>query len=195
MLLSWHSSFNTSNLPIWFKCLRSQFGIAPFPAISLTLEYFCAQASEHVSYKTLKVYLSSIRLAHIEQGLPDPTESTTLHLVCRGIRHQQGDHQRTRLPITINLLRTLKEQLQLSNYYTILEQRMLWAVFTVAFYGFFRVSELLKTLHWSDIALSTTKMSVTLHHSKTNPHFEEVKLFKYFKLVHPHVLCIKGILN
>ena len=46
---------------------------------------------------------------------------------------------------------------------------MLWAVFTVAFYGFFRVSELLKTLHWSDIALSTTKMSVTSHQSKTDP--------------------------
>ena len=46
---------------------------------------------------------------------------------------------------------------------------MLWGVFTVAFYGFFRVSELLKTLHWSDIVLSTTKMSVTLHQSKTDP--------------------------
>ena len=93
----------------------SQFSITPFPASSLTLEYFCAQASEYVSYKTLKVYLSSIRLAHIEQGLYDPIESTTLHLVCRSICRQQGDHQRTRLPITINLLRTLTEQLQLTN--------------------------------------------------------------------------------
>ena len=105
----------------------------------------------------------------MEQSLSDPTESTTLHFVCRGIHCQQGDHQRTRLPITINLLRTLKEQLQLLNYYAILEQHMLWAVFTVAFYGFLRASELLKTLHWSDIALSTTKMSVTLHQSKTDP--------------------------
>ena len=116
----------------------SQFDITPFPASSLTLKYFCAHALQHVSYKTLKVYLSSIRLAHIEQGLPDPTESATLHLVCRGIRCQQGDNQRTRLPITINLLRILKEQLQLSSYYTTLEQRVLWAVFIVAFYGFFR---------------------------------------------------------
>ena len=30
---------------------------------------------------------SGICLAHIEQGLPDPTDSTSLHLMCRGIRH------------------------------------------------------------------------------------------------------------
>ena len=128
-----------------FIMFCSQFDITPFPSSSLTLEYFCAHASQHVSYNTLKVYLSSIRLAYIEQGLPDPTESATLHLVYRGIRHQQGDTQRTRLPITINLLRTLKEQLRLSSYYTTLEQHMLWAVFTVALYGFFRASELLQT--------------------------------------------------
>ena len=116
----------------------SHFDITPFPASSLTLEYFCAHASQDVSYKTLKIYQSSIRLAHIELGLPDPTESATLHLVCRGICRQQGDNQRTTLPSTINLLRTLKEQLQLSSYYTTLEQRMLWAVLTVAFYRFFR---------------------------------------------------------
>ena len=88
----------------------SQFDIVPFPASSLTLEYFCAQASQHVSHDTLKVYLSSIKLVYIEQSLRFPTESTTLHLVCRGICCQQGDNQITRLPVTINLPRTLKEQ-------------------------------------------------------------------------------------
>ena len=61
-----------------------------------------------------KSIATHIRLAHIEQGLPDPTENATLHLVCRGIRCQQDDNQRTRLLINTNLLRTLKEQLQLS---------------------------------------------------------------------------------
>ena len=96
-----------------FIMFCSQFDITSFPASSLTLEYFCAHASQYISYKTLKVYLSSNRLAHIEQGLPDPTKSVTVHSVCRGIRHQQGDKQRTGLPIIINLLWTLKEQLQL----------------------------------------------------------------------------------
>ena len=90
------------------------FNIPPFLASSLTLEYFCVYVSQHVSYKILKVYLPGIRLDHIEQGLADPTESASLHLVCRGIRRQQGDNRRTRLPITINLLQVLKEQLQTS---------------------------------------------------------------------------------
>ena len=50
------------------------FGIPPFPASSLILEYFCVHASQHVSYKTLKVYLSGIRLGHIERGMADPTK-------------------------------------------------------------------------------------------------------------------------
>ena len=115
------------------------------------------------------MYLSGIRLAHIERGLPDPTESTSLHLVCRGIRHQQGDSRRVRLPITINLLRLLKEQLRSSTRYTLIEQRMLWALFTLAFYGFFRASELLSNLSWSNFTLSLNQMSITLRQSKTDP--------------------------
>ena len=81
-----------------------EFGIPLFPVSSLTLEYFCIHASQQVSYKTLKVYLSGICLAHIEREMANPTNNTSLHLVCRGIHRQQGDNQRTRLPITIKLL-------------------------------------------------------------------------------------------
>ena len=87
-----------------FNMFCSQFDITTFPASSLTLKYFCAHASQHVSYKTLKVYLSSIRLAHIEQGLPDPIESATLHLCVEAPAANKGDNQRTRLPMTLQLL-------------------------------------------------------------------------------------------
>ena len=46
---------------------------------------------------------------------------------------------------------------------------MLWALFTVAFYGFFRASELIPSLCWSTITLSSTQMSITLLQSKTDP--------------------------
>ena len=141
--------------PVWYHSI---------PASLVTLEYFCAHAGIRTSL-TQDIKSVSIQLTYVEQGLPDPTESTTLQLICRlgGIRRQQGDNQRIRLPIAINLLRTLKNNYDFpTTYYIMLEQRMLWAVFTVAFYGFFRASEFLKSLHWSDIALSTTKMSVTL---------------------------------
>ena len=46
---------------------------------------------------------------------------------------------------------------------------MLWALYTVAFYGFFHASELIPSLCWSTITLSSTQMSITLLQSKTDP--------------------------
>ena len=116
----------------------------------------------------------------------DPTDDNLLHLVCRGIRRPQGDSQRTRLPITINLMRTIKEQLRQSSY-TLQEQRMLWAAFTMAFYGFFRVSELINFC-WSDVSFSLDHISVSLHQSKTDPfrHGCTVKIFKTNSSTCPH---------
>ena len=45
---------------------------------------------------------------------------------------------------------------------------MLWVAFTIAFYGFLRISEY-TTLHWSDVALTEEKLSIKLHQSKTDP--------------------------
>ena len=99
-----------------YLSFSSCFSINPKPASSMTLQYFCADRSQHVSYKTLKVYLATTRVMYIEQGLFDPTTDELLHLVCRGICCQQDNPERKRLPITINLLRTLKYQLSLINY-------------------------------------------------------------------------------
>ena len=157
-----------------------KYRIHPLPASSLTLQFFCVEVSSHVSYKTLKVYLSGIRLAHLEHGFRDPTNDEVLHLVCRGIRRLLGgDNCRNRCPITINLLRTLKTQLSRSTTYTILEQRLLWAAFALAFYGFMRVSEFTSStssdsfsppgLHWSDVQLHQSLVTLTLRQSKTDP--------------------------
>ena len=67
------------------------FNINHLPATSLTLQYFCADKSQSISYQTLKVYLAAIRLMHIEHELPDPTMDQTLLLVCRGIRRHQKE--------------------------------------------------------------------------------------------------------
>ena len=152
----------------------SHFSITPYPASSLTLQFFCSNLARRVSYKTIKVYLAGIRLAHLELGYSDPTSDEPLRLVIRGIRRWQGESPRQRLPITINLLRTLKQQLRTSNL-LLIEQRLLWAAFTMAFYGFLRVSEFTSsandsaTLRWTDIQLSSSTLTVTLRQSKTDP--------------------------
>ena len=152
----------------------TRFNIQPYPASSLTLQFFCTDLSRHISYKSIKVYLAGIRLAHLELGHSDPKVDESLRLVIRGIRRMQGDSCRQRLPITIDLLRTLKQQIRISNY-SLLEQRLLWAAFTTAFYGFLRVSEFTSsssdatTLRWSDISLSSSTQTISLRQSKTDP--------------------------
>jgi len=83
-----------------------------------------------------------------------------LQLVCRGIRHQQGDNQQNRLPITLNILRTLKEQLCYS-LYIFQEKLILWSAFTTTFYGFVRASEYVN-LHWDDITNDEEQLAITL---------------------------------
>ena len=68
--------------------------------------------ASQVSYKTIKVYLAGIRLEHLERGLEDPTKDELLHLLCTGIKRSQGVSKPKQLPITINVLQTLKLQLR-----------------------------------------------------------------------------------
>jgi len=124
------------------------------------------------------VYLAAIQLNHIQNDYEDPTRDNLLQLVCRGICRQQGDNQRNRLPITLNILRTLKEQLCQSSY-TFQEKLMLWSAFATAFYGFLRVSEYVN-LYWDDVIHGEEQQVITLHQSKTDSfrHGVIVHIFK-----------------
>ena len=148
----------------------TKFSIIAFPASPLTLRYFCCHMAGQVSYKTIKVYLAGIRLEHIERGLEDPTKDELLHLLCTGIKRSQGASSRTRLPITITVLQTLKSQLRLDQSFSFLEKRLLWAAFTLAFYGFLRASEFATpSLVWQHIQLASDKYTLFIPQSKTDP--------------------------
>ena len=114
-------------------------------------------------------------MAHLEFGYQDPTSSEPLRLVIRGIRRLQGDSTSHRiLPFTINVPRTLKQQIRTSNFSPV-EQRLLWAAFTTAFYGFLCLSKFTNstsdsaTLQWSDVPLSSSTLTIRLRQSKTDP--------------------------
>lgn len=121
-----------------FQQFCYQFSIPPFPASPLTLRYFCCSIAHKVSHKTIKVYLAGIRLEHIESGFRDPMNNELLRLMCKGIKPFHGTNRHTSLPITINILRTLKCKFTEETSYSLLEKRPLWSVFTLAFYGFLR---------------------------------------------------------
>ena len=78
--------------------------------------------------------------------------------------------------ITIDIMRMLKDQLHHSHQYSLVEQRLLWSAFTVAFYGFLRACEFTSsipigatTLTWNDIEFSPSYIHIRSRQSKTNP--------------------------
>ena len=144
-----------------FQQFYYQYGIPSIPASPLTLCYFCCSIARRVSHKTIKVYLAGIRLEHLERGCQDPTNDELLRLLCKGIKRSQGITRRTRLPITINILRTLKTKFREESSYSLLEKRLLWSAFTLAFYGFLRASEFATPhLSWSNVQLNPNKVVV-----------------------------------
>ena len=146
-----------------------KINIAPFPASALTLCYFCCSLAQRMSHNAIKVYLAGIRLEHVERNLPDPTQDELLHLLYIGIRRSQGDKRRTRLPITISILCLLKTQLRPQTSFSLLEKCLLWAAFTLAFYGFLRASEFATNdLTWLDLQMGTKHYSLLIRQSKTD---------------------------
>ena len=155
------------------------FSLSPLPASPLTLRYFCAHISPAVCHSTVKLYLSAIRLYHIEHEHPDPTKDTLLQYVVKGIKRSQSAPTRPRLPITLSTLKALKLALHNSTHHSLHDKRMLWAAFTTAFYGFLRAGELCartpshfdpdSTLLHSDCTLTPVCVHLQLKVSKTDP--------------------------
>ena len=117
-------------------------GWPSFPATETTLRFFAAYLADQVSFKTIKLYMAGIRFAHTENSLPDPfLAAPLLHLLLRGIKRTLGLTSRQRLPITMTLLRQIKEELARAPDYLPTDKLMLWSAFTLAFYGFLRSSE------------------------------------------------------
>ena len=87
-----------------------------------------------------------------------------LKLVVRGIRRLKGKdfNGKRRLPITPSILRDLRRWWERSPSF---ESALLWAVCCTAFFGFFRLGELLPTTARGDPALSIGDIAVDKHDS------------------------------
>ena len=122
----------------------------PFPVSELHLCYFVAfLAEQDLAPSSCTTYLAAVRNAQIALGLPEPREHSSLPLLKRvlaGIRRcrlQLGNSsKKTRLPVTVELLKRMKDWLDQSSDS---DKVVLWAVACTAFFGFFRLGELLPT--------------------------------------------------
>nr|XP_006821276.1 PREDICTED: uncharacterized protein LOC102807582 [Saccoglossus kowalevskii] len=152
----------------------------PYPLTQRsTILFMTHLATSSLTYGTLKVYLAAIIRAHIEAGFTSSIrDDLLLHFTMQGIKRHHGVPNRVKLPITIALMRMLKNTV--ANHPTICDhdKAMLWSAFTLAFFGFLRVSEFVaptsmtfdpqRTLLTADITCNTD-LVIALKASKTDP--------------------------
>lgn len=82
-----------------------------FSATKTTLRFFAANLGDHVSFKTIKLYMVGICFAHTKNSLPDAfQEDPLLHHLLRGIKCTVGLASNQRLPVTLALLLQVKEE-------------------------------------------------------------------------------------
>ena len=151
-----------------FHAFCTRYNIAsPFPVTEYLLCSFASYlANEGLSPQTGKTYLAGIRNMQLSLGLPDPRDKSSLPVLKRvqagisRVRLQRGASAKIRLPITPQLLRRIRQRLDTTTHPN---RQLIWAVCCAAFFGFFRLGELLlesqstfaQNIHlaWGDVAV------------------------------------------
>lgn len=118
----------------------ARLGIDPTPASSAQLCMYAAWLARKYKFNSIKPYLNAVRLAHLEEELPNPMlKNYHLESTLRGIRRALGDQVMRKLPITPNLLRSVLDFIDLS----LPLHSAFWAACLVMFFGLLRRSNTL----------------------------------------------------
>lgn len=151
-------------------CFQNSIPLAPIS--SKDLGRYIAVLSLKYKYSSISNYLSVVRLVHLEQGLSNPLESHYISNLKKGTRRLLGDQASRKLPITPALLMAIFSQLSMSSPLHV----AFWAACTVAFFSFFRKSNLLpesprgsqhKFITRGDISFSSEGALINVNWSKT----------------------------
>ena len=110
------------------------------PASEGTLIYFASYLARSVRHSTIKLYLAAVRNLHISCGHGDPLQGKLLlKKVLRGILRYQGQSRILRQPVTPSVLLAIRPILR--DWLGAKDFSMVWAAFTLAFFGFLHCSE------------------------------------------------------
>lgn len=167
------------------------------PISEQMLIYYVAHCDEnlHLSYSTIKLYLSGIRFFYLKMKGFNPLEnmsgqpSPCLQTILNGVKKKQASShvKRTRLPITSSILCKICHLLH-SGIFDMFTSSLLEAACTAAFFGFLRCGEftvLSETnvndcLSTQDVMCFENYVVINLKQSKTDPFRKgvQIQLFK-----------------
>ena len=165
---STQKSYRTASKRFNDFCIKFSIN-TPFPVSELVLCSFAAYlADDGLKPSSIKVYLAAIRSLQINLGLPDPGDQSSLPRLKRimaGIARCQlkkGSQTKPRLPITTTILSKIHTELLQDP--RVANRTLIWAISSLAFFGFFRLGELIwespgqyneaTHLSWDDIAVN-----------------------------------------
>ena len=109
----------------------------PLPVTTTLLNRYVAHLSWRLSYKSVRQYLSVLRIISLEVGLPNPlVDNWQLTSLLRGFKREVGDQVCQKAPVTPELLLKLRGHLNLH----LSLDRTLWAACLLMFFGLLRKS-------------------------------------------------------
>lgn len=159
-----------------FSDFRSKYSLAhswPVP-VAHAANFISYCFNQGYSPATVSTYMSSISYIHKLRALDDPTESFLIKKILEGFRRLKSSKD-MRAPITRELLIRLIDSLP-AVCYSEYESSLFKSLFTLAYFGLFRIGELVYTDHrqagyalqLADITLSDQKLTICVRLCKTN---------------------------
>ena len=115
-------------------------GILPVPISPLNLARYIAFMARRLTFSSTRQYLNAVRLLHLEMGQSCPPFNLWyISSLLKGVRRVLGDATSPKLPITLTLLQGIFSTVDLTAPFDV----VFWAACLVAFFSFFRKSNLL----------------------------------------------------
>ena len=159
----------------------SSLHIAPVPISSGNLGRYIAFLGTKLSFSSVRQYLNVVRIMHLDQGHNNPLQNNFyLSTILKGLQRRKGNGINQKLPITDSILKGILAVLNLNSPFDV----CFWAVCLVAFFSFFRKSNLLipsqvqfypaKHLCVSDVQFSPHGAVLSVRWSKTIQYRQKV---------------------
>ena len=167
----------------------SSLHIAPVPISSGNLGRYIAFLGTKLSFSSVRQYLNVVRIMHLHQGHNNPLHNNFyLSTILKGLQRRKGNGINQKLPITDPILKGILAVLNLNSPFDV----CFWAACLVAFFSFFRKSNLLipsqvqfnpaKHLCVSDVQFSPHGAVLSVRWSKN--YSIQTKSFEYPSATH-----------